>query len=77
MKFSYYWIVSEILELRKYAEVWPSLTQQLVAFLKNLFLFLRQRQYYFFAKFFPICKPPWHIIIINILICNCTAESVK
>lgn len=39
MKFSYYWIVSEILELRKYAEVWPSLTQQLVAFLKNLFLF--------------------------------------
>ena len=44
MKISYYWIVSEILEHRKYAEVRPSLTQQLVAFLKNLFLF-------FFVKY--------------------------
>ena len=75
-EFSYCWKESEILKPRKYAEVRPFLTQQLLAFFLNIFLF-------FFAKwkivllFFPSCERLWHIIIVNTPICNCTAESAK
>ena len=39
MQSSYYWKVSEISKHRKYAEVSPSLIQQLVAFFFDIILF--------------------------------------
>ena len=51
---SYYWKVSKILKPRKYAEVQPCLTQQLLAFFLNISLFLGQIQNYFFVPKFQM-----------------------
>ena len=56
--------MSEILKLRKYAKVRTCLTQQLLAFFLNIFLFS-------FVKckiiplFFPSYERLWYIIIVN------------
>ena len=76
MKSSCYWKVSEILELRKYAEVRPFLTQHVICFfLDHISLFFVKCKIISF--FFPSYEWVWHIIIVNIPTCDWTAEGAK